>query len=96
MSTHDPENVANSPGSNSTPVPPEKDVVGSHVEAVHTNERVPGHTGYYEKDGLRTYGDDMDHDHEPPVCFSAARSIMFGIITNVGGVCSGPSAGSCP
>ena len=39
----------------------------SHIEQVHTNERVPGHPGYYEKDGLRTYGDDEDHDHEPPV-----------------------------
>ena len=39
----------------------------SHIEQVHTNERIPGHPGYYEKDGLRTYGDDEDHDHEPPV-----------------------------
>ena len=38
------------------------------VETVHTNERVPGHPNYYEKGGLRTYGDDADHDHEPPVC----------------------------
>ena len=41
--------------------------ISTHVEQVHTNERVPGHPGYYEKDGLRTYGDDEDHDHEPPV-----------------------------
>ena len=34
---------------------------------VRTNERVPGHSDYYEKDGLRTYGDDEDHEHEPPV-----------------------------
>lgn len=27
------------------------------VEQIHTNERVPGHDNYYEKDGLRTYGD---------------------------------------
>jgi hypothetical protein len=39
----------------------------SALEEVKTFERVPGHTNYYEKDGLRTYGDDMDHDHEPPV-----------------------------
>lgn len=38
------------------------------VETVHTNERVPGHDSYYEKGGLRTYGDDEDHEHEPPVC----------------------------
>ncbi|TKA79621.1 hypothetical protein B0A49_00968, partial [Cryomyces minteri] len=36
------------------------------IEMVKTNERVPGHANYYEKDGLRTYGDDEDHDHEPP------------------------------
>ena len=27
------------------------------IETVHTNERVPGHSNYYEKDGLRTYGE---------------------------------------
>jgi hypothetical protein len=37
------------------------------LETIHTNERVPGHDNYYEKDGLRTYGDGQDHDHEPPV-----------------------------
>jgi hypothetical protein len=30
--------------------------VGAHH--VTTNERVPGHANYYEKDGLRTYGGD--------------------------------------
>lgn len=29
-----------------------------HVERIMTVERVPGHDNYYEKDGLRTYGDD--------------------------------------
>ena len=47
--------------------PVEEKTVGSQVEVVHTNERVPGHPAYYEKDGLRTYGDDEDHDHEPRV-----------------------------
>ena len=37
------------------------------IENVKTNERVPGNMGYYEEGGLRTYGDDADHDHEPPV-----------------------------
>lgn len=37
------------------------------MHTVHTNERVPEHTNYYEKDGLRTEGDDEDHAHEPPV-----------------------------
>lgn len=49
----------------STPV--KERVIGAEIEAIHTSERVPGHPGYYEKDGLRTYGDDEDHDHEPPV-----------------------------
>ena len=52
------------PSSTSSPV---KKEIGAQVETVHTNERVPGHADYYEKDGLRTYGDDGDHDHEPPV-----------------------------
>ena len=38
------------------------------LDTVRTNERVPGHPGYYEKDGLRTYGDGVDHDHEAPAC----------------------------
>lgn len=28
---------------------------------------------YYEKGGLRTYGDGEDHDHEPPVTFIHSR-----------------------
>jgi hypothetical protein len=34
---------------------------------IDTAERVPGNAQYYEKDGLRTYGDGEDHEHEPPV-----------------------------
>lgn len=48
-----------------------------HIEQVHTNERVPGHPGYYEKDGLRTYGDDEDHDHEPPVSWNHNTSPSY-------------------
>ena len=59
--------ATDSPESSSTPVVNEKDLTGAHVEPIHTNEKVPGNPGYYEKDGLRTYGDDVDHDHEPPV-----------------------------
>ncbi len=54
--------------------PVEEKAVGSQVEAVHTNERVPGHPAYYEKNGLRTYGDDEDHDHEPRVRSPLYRS----------------------
>lgn len=38
-----------------------------HIETIRTISRVPGNNHYYEKDGLRTYGDGEDHDHEPPV-----------------------------
>ncbi|PSK33560.1 hypothetical protein B9Z65_7447 [Elsinoe australis] len=50
------------------------------VEQIHTNERVPGHDNYYEKDGLRTYGDGEDHDHEQPMSakkFLALTAMAF-------------------
>lgn len=47
--------------------------IGEYMDVVHTNECVPGHPNYYEKDGLRTYGDDEDHDHELPVSASLER-----------------------
>lgn len=37
------------------------------LQTVHTNEHVPGERHYFEKDGLRTYEDDEDHEHEPAV-----------------------------
>jgi hypothetical protein len=37
------------------------------AQRINTTERIPGNEHYYEKDGLRTYGDGEDHDHEPPV-----------------------------
>lgn len=52
----------------------------AHIEQIHTNEKVAGNPQYYEKDGLRTYGDDEDHDHEPRVCDddqSELRSLML-------------------
>ena len=47
-----------------------------HVEQIHTNERIPGHPAYYEKNGLRTYGDDADHDHEPKMSFARIMSLI--------------------
>lgn len=47
------------------------------IENIRTISRVPGNDHYYEKDGLRTYGDDEDHDHEPPVCFSTVQNILL-------------------
>ncbi|KAL8784101.1 MAG: hypothetical protein Q9213_004160 [Squamulea squamosa] len=46
------------------------------LEAVHTRERIPGHHNYYERNGLRTYGDDEDHDHEPPMSFRRIMSLI--------------------
>ena len=57
----------------------EKEKAQIHLENVKTNERVPGHPAYYEKDGLRTYGDDEDHDHEPPV--STTRQAVWDKLT---------------
>lgn len=47
-----------------------------HVEQVHTNERVPGHPNYYEKDGLRTEGDGVDHVKEPKMSFARMMSLV--------------------
>ncbi len=60
--------MAMSEGSATPPgVDHEKPHNSEHVEHITTRERVPGHENYYEKNGLRTYGDGEDHDHEPPV-----------------------------
>ena len=40
-----------------------------------SSERIPAHPNYYEQNGLRTYGDDQDHDHEPPV----SPSLMYAV-----------------
>ena len=53
----------------------EKTATTEQLEVIHTNERVPGHD-YYEKNGLRTYGDGEDHDHEPPMTFRRAMSLL--------------------
>ncbi|KAL8705193.1 MAG: hypothetical protein Q9201_001693 [Fulgogasparrea decipioides] len=48
----------------------------SDLEAVHPNERLPAHNNYYEKNGLRTYGDDQDHDQEPPMSMKRLMSLV--------------------
>jgi hypothetical protein len=42
---------------------------------VMTAERVPGNDHYYEKNGLRSYGDGENHDEEPPVSPSMKASV---------------------
>jgi len=48
---------------------------GGAIEHISTRENVPGRTNYYEKDGLRTYGDNQDHDHEPRMTFRRFMSL---------------------
>ena len=43
-----------------------------HLETIRTISRVPN-PHYYEKNGLRTYGDEEDHEHEPPVSYYRRR-----------------------
>ena len=40
---------------------------GLPVEPIRTISRVPGNPNYYEKGGLRTYGDGEEHDVDPKV-----------------------------
>jgi len=54
----------------------EKVTEEKQIETIHTNERIPGHPAYYEKNGLRTYGDDEDHDHEPPMSIHRLLSLI--------------------
>lgn len=62
--------------SDTPPTVDEKTTIGTNVKTVRTNEGVPGNPGYHEKGGLRTYGDNEDHDHEPPVSSSPARNSL--------------------
>jgi hypothetical protein len=78
--------------SDSSVVAPTGKGAQTNLEPIHTNERVPGHTNYYEKDGLRTYGDAEDHDHEPKVVLLSPRTGVAVLI--IGVRC--PSRGSCP
>lgn len=63
--------------SDENPTPPsasaadEKAQHAEQIESIVAHDSVPGHS-YYEKNGLRTYGDGEDHDHEPPVCSMSA------------------------
>ncbi|OJD36385.1 mfs multidrug transporter-like protein [Diplodia corticola] len=48
----------------------------STTKPVRTVSEVPGNPNYYERDGLRTYGDGMDHDHEPPMTFKRCMALV--------------------
>lgn len=47
----------------------------TRVDLMRETSKVAGNPNYYEKDGLRTYGDDQDHDHEPPVSFHKRNTL---------------------
>ncbi|KAI7566388.1 MFS multidrug transporter-like protein [Hortaea werneckii] len=54
----------------------------SHIEKIPTHDRVPGHTGYYEKNGLRTYEnptttatDPESHNATPRMTFRRLMSL---------------------
>ncbi|KAI9049824.1 hypothetical protein LZ554_005974 [Drepanopeziza brunnea f. sp. 'monogermtubi'] len=64
------------PPSASTHATEEKHADPQHVVHVATHDRVPGHENYYEKNGLRTYGDGEDHDHEPPMSPKRMMSLI--------------------
>ena len=55
------------------------EVMSSPVTEKHEphfdHERLPRHPNRLEQNGLRTYGDDEDHDREPPVLPSLMRPI---------------------
>lgn len=63
-----------SPPTASTPT--DEKIQPTHIEHITTHDRVPGHENYYEKNGLRTYGDGEDHDHEPPMSFKRLMSLV--------------------
>lgn len=50
-----------------TPVETEHLEATEHLGAIHTISRVPGNPNYYEKEGLRTAGDGVDHNRYNPV-----------------------------
>jgi hypothetical protein len=45
------------------------------IDRISTRKNVREHTNYYEKDGLRTYGDNEDHDHKPRMSFRRFMSL---------------------
>jgi hypothetical protein len=69
--------AAHTPPSPSSGVVDDKDLPSHHVEHIATHDRVPGHGNYYEKNGLRTYGDGEDHDTEPDVRYDPLCPVDF-------------------
>ncbi|PVH97455.1 MFS general substrate transporter [Periconia macrospinosa] len=62
-------------GSHGSDSPTTKPTI-AQTERIDTNERVPDNLNYYEKDGLRTYSDEEDHEAEPPMTFRRIMSLI--------------------
>ena len=46
---------------------------GEKLEVIRTISVVPDNPNYFEKNGLRTEGDGLDHSHYAPVRFTVLR-----------------------
>jgi hypothetical protein len=76
VNDHPPEDVQATSSTPPSSLGKEAEAENQHIETIRTISRVPGNTHYYEKDGLRTYGDGEDHDHEPPMSFRRFMSLV--------------------
>ncbi|RMZ15954.1 hypothetical protein D0860_01351 [Hortaea werneckii] len=80
------ERSSSSASSPATPPSPtdntHEKITPSHIEKIPTHDRVPGHTNYYEKNGLRTYEnptttatDPESHNATPLMTFRRLMSL---------------------
>jgi len=66
------ENMASAAGSTTQK---EERVEEIREDAVPESQKPPSPANSYEKDGFRTYGDGLNHDHAPPVSAFPPRSL---------------------
>lgn len=58
----------------------EEDDEEAAIEPVRTISQVPANSNYYVKDGLRTYGDGVDHETEQPVSLAFPFILILTIL----------------
>ena len=68
--------MESSPSGSTTPPSVKDKQAPNQVEQIHTNERIPGHSNYYEKNGLRTEGDGLDHYAKPKMSTRRLMSLI--------------------
>lgn len=78
MATHDTRVVTDSRSDSPSSSGGEKTGGITHVEQIHGKPGISQNHHYDDKDGFRIYGDDEDHDHEPPV-MCCETSISYSI-----------------